>query len=489
MGKEFFAGFYLVAGTVIATYLFRAMLKKDTIGKIMARALGAGLVADMAYILYLCSNDYFLMSVSNSLVFTSIDWCLFFLLQFVVQFTGIDTKGFNETKIAYTIVGLDCLHLLANPFLECSMHYRFVQGVGGKYLQYRMQWPFFVHLTLCYIMVGWIFVCLFMKYRRVANFYRARYAVINIAFMTVIVLNIIFILIGGNVDFSILTYAILSCFLYFYVYDYKGTPAANATKAYFVEEVNNPIVFFDYEGRMLMSNRRAREVLALNDDENLDSFLQRHSYLKLTDEREQYFETTLIHKDCVIYFQIQYKFLQDKDGKTIGQFFVYDDITDKKRALIQTEYNATHDILTGTYNRNYYATFKKEIDEKGLYPVYGAIYNINGLRMINQNYGVETGDKVLKRMAWLMQQFSRVTDYVIRMDGGEMALILPETSERKANEIFQKIERRIGTFEVEGIDVTVESSYFQFEKIEDFDRLYEEARWKVVEKKKREQEE
>jgi diguanylate cyclase (GGDEF)-like protein len=486
MGKEFFAGFYLVAGTIIATYLFRAMLKKDEIGRIMARALGAGLVAIMAYILYLCTNSYLLMSMANSVMFASVDWSLFFLLQFVIRFTRSENREYNETKIAVAILLLDNLQLLLNPITEYTMRYKVVEMTGSKYLVFRMQWPFYVHLVLCYIMVVWIIASLTIKYFKVANFYRARYAVINLAFIAVILLNIVFLVIGGVVDFSIITYAVLSCFLYFFVYDYKGTPAANATKAYFVEEMNNPIVFFDYEGRMLMSNRRAREVLSLAENENLGEFLKNNSYLKLTDEREQYFETTLIHKDLVIYFQIQYKFLQDKDGKTIGSFFVYDDITDKKRALIQTEYNANHDILTGTFNRNYYASFKKMIAEKELYPVFGAIYNINGLREINQNYGVDTGDKILKRLAWLLQQFSRVTDCVIRMDGGEMALIMPATNEKKANEIYRKIERRIGTFEVSGIDVTVESSYFYFEDTEDFDRIYEEARRDIVEKKKRE---
>ena len=486
MGKEFFAGLYLVAAAVIATYLLRALSKRDKLGRSMVRALGTGVFVVLSYIVYLCANDKFWMSIGNSLVFTSIDWCLFFLLQFVRLFIGKGKPKFYEYEIMTGILLLDSVHLLLNPFYEFTMRYTVVEKHGYKFLDRDPQALFYVHLALCYAMVIWIFAVLLYKYLRVAKFYRARYAVINCAFLSVIALNAVYLVFHSPIDYSIVGYAFVGCFLYFYVYDYKGIPAANATKAYFVEEMNNPIVFFDYEGKMLMSNRRAREVLSLTEDENIEEFLKKNEYLTMNGSEEQTFETTLIHKDKVIYFQIQYKFLKDAKGKTIGSFFVYNDITEKKRALIQTEYNATHDILTGTYNRNYLPAFKEQIGEKKLYPVYGAIFDINGLRDINKLYGIETGDKVLKRMSWLMQQFSRVTDYVIRMDGGEMALILPATGERKAEEIFKRIERRIGNFEVAGLDISVTSSYFYLDNIEDFDKLYEEARSKIADKKKNE---
>lgn len=484
MGKEFFAGFYLVAGAVIAAYLFRAMTKKDPLGKSMTRAMSAGLLVVLAYILYLCVNDFRLMAIGNSLVYVGIDWCLFFLLQFSRQFVGLQKPKFHDYQILGGILAADSLHLLLNPFYDITVSYHSYVRNGAAYLEREPHTLFYVHLGLCYVMVAWIFFVLLRKYLQVARFYRSRYAMINIAFMVVIALNAAYLLVHGPIDFSILGYAFVGCFLYFYVYDYKGISAANATKAYFVEEMNNPIVFFDYEGKMLMSNRRAREILNLTEEETISEFVRKNTYLTMSDAEEQSFETTLVCKDKVIYFQIQYRFLADKNGKTIGSYFVYDDITEKKRALIQTEYNATHDILTGTYNRNYYATFKKEIGEKKLYPVYGGIFDVNGLREINKVYGLETGDRVLKRMAWLMQQFSRVTDYVIRMDGGEMALILPATTDRKAEEIFKRIERRIGNFEVVGLNITVTSSYFHLDQIEDFDKVYEEARSKIADKKK-----
>ena len=96
MEKELFAGIYLITAVVIAFYLFRAMARKDVLGKSMVRVLTAGLIIVLSYIGYLCTNDYFLMSLCNSIQFVAIDWTLFFLAQFVVLFTQSDeNRGFK----------------------------------------------------------------------------------------------------------------------------------------------------------------------------------------------------------------------------------------------------------------------------------------------------------------------------------------------------------------------------------------------------------
>lgn len=489
MEKAFFAGIYSVAATVLAVYLYRAAMKKDVLGRSMTKVLTFGLVAVLSYTVYLCTNDYFIMSFCNSLVFLCIDWDLFFLVQFCLQFTANRDADRGFYRYGSILLFLDSLHLMLNPFTEQSIGYGVVSKGKDLYLVFKPHLLFEIHLAICYVMVAAIVFILLEKCFKVAKLYRIRYAVVAAAFFAVILINVVFLLIGGIIDYSIITYAVLGCFLYFYVYDFKGEAAANATKAFFVEEMNNPIILFDYEGRLLMSNRRARELFGVQEGDNLAGFLSANPYLELGASDEQNFETTYVFKDMVFYFQIQYKYLKDNMDRAIGSVFVYNDITEKKRALIQMEYNATHDILTGTYNRNYLSSFKKEMEERKPYPIWGGVYHIRGMRHINQEYGTEVGDKALRRMAWLLQQMSRVTDYVIRIDGGEMLLILPETTEKKANDIFKKIERRLSCFDVDGIVLNADFCYFHLENIDDFDRIYEEAHCEIAKKKKRTAEE
>lgn len=485
MGKEFFAGIYFVAATIIAVYFCRTMLRKDKLGKSMAMVLLTGLIAEFGYVLYLVSNDYFFMSLSHSVVFSSIDWCLFFLLQFCILFTERTDKKWNYSKLLMVPLLIDTVQLLANVFHEHSMRYEVVYDNTNAYLRLSMRPMFYAHLTLCYFMVATIVVILIQKSLKVAKLYRIRYLAFVYAFSAVILVNVIFLIIGGYVDLSIISYAVLCCFLYFYTFDYKGTQASNATKAYFIENMNNPMIFFDYEDKMLMCNKRARELFDLSAETTRQEFFDANPYIAINGQDEQYFEATLPYKDQTLYFQIQYKFLRDISGRSIGTVLVYEDITEKKRALIQTEYNATHDMLTGTYNRNFLSTFKQMAKKERLCPMHGSIYGICEMNVLNEKYGIEFGDKAIRRMAWLLQQFSRVSDYVIRIDGSEMLLILPNTSEKKANEIFDKIARRIDGFNLNGVSIKVEHSYFYVDQIEKFEKIYEEAHQEIVESKNR----
>lgn len=483
MGKEFFAGFYFVAATVIAVYFFRTMLRKDSLGKSMAKVLFAGVIAEFGYVIYLMSDEYFFMSLSNSIVFCSIDWILFFLLRFCISFTEQEGWVAHYSKYAVVPLMVDSAVLMTNVFHEHAIKYQVISVGGHSYLRYNGQIPFYVHLAMCYIMVVSIVVVLVMKSLHVARLYRVRYMAFVHAFVLVIGVNVVFLIVGGNVDLSIISYALLCCFLYFYVFDYKGTQAENATKAYFIENMNNPMVFFDYEDKMLMCNKRARELFELSKDTTREEFLAKNPYITLGDKEEEYFEATLAYKDQTFYFQVQYKFLRDATNRSIGTVFVYEDITEKKRALIQTEYNASHDMLTGTYNRNFLSTFKQKAKEEGFCPMYGAIFGVCGMNVLNEKYGIEFGDKVIRRMAWLLQQFSRVSDFVIRIDGSEMLLILPNTNEKKARDIFQKILRRVESFNLNGIDIRVEHSYFYVDQIEKFDKNYEEAHQEIIDSK------
>lgn len=489
MEKAFFAGIYFGASIVLAVYLYRAMMKKDELGRSLTRVLFVGFVAVFSYTIYLCSNNYYVMSVCNSLVFVCIDWDLFFLIEFCLLFTSNRDMVRRTYRYGVLLLSADSLHLLLNPFFEQSIGYDVISKGRDVYLVFRPHLLFQIHLGICYVMVAVIGFILLEKCLKVARLYRVRYSVFMAAFFAVILFNVIFLLMGGRIDFSIIAYAVLGCFLHFYVFDYKGKAAANATKAYFVEEMNNPIVLFDYEGRLLMSNRRARELFGVQEGDGLSDFLRENSYLDLSGEEEQVFETSFVCKDVVYYFQIQYKYLKDNKDRAIGSVFVYNDITEKKRALIQMEYYATHDILTGTYNRNYISLFKKEMEEKKAYPIWGGVYNISGMHVINREYGTEMGDKVLRRMAWVLQQMSRVTDYLIRVDGGEMLLLLPGTAEQKAKDLFEKIERRFACFDVDGIVLNVDFSCFCIEDIGEFDKAYEEAHNANAKRKRRTEEE
>ncbi len=126
-----------------------------------------------------------------------------------------------------------------------------------------------------------------------------------------------------------------------------------------------------------------------------------------------------------------------------GRHFILSlsDITTLKLQSDLLQYKANHDVLTNLYNRQYFNDFlKAEINRVIRYdhPFTLAMFDIDHFKNINDSYGHDIGDEVLKNMADLVKNNSRDTDIVARWGGEEFMILLAETS---IDDAFAKIEQ------------------------------------------------
>ena len=107
----------------------------------------------------------------------------------------------------------------------------------------------------------------------------------------------------------------------------------------------------------------------------------------------------------------------------------------------QTErlsYDATHDGLTGLYNRSAFEEIKKA-DHGG--PVALLLIDADYFKNINDTYGHVTGDKVLIKIASILRDSFRAEDYVCRVGGDEFAVIMIHCGSNLEELIRGKAER------------------------------------------------
>ena len=69
--------------------------------------------------------------------------------------------------------------------------------------------------------------------------------------------------------------------------------------------------------------------------------------------------------------------------------------------------------------------------------------DIDYFKQVNDNWSHTTGDEVLKRVATLLQQHCRDTDYLARWGGEEFVILLPDTPLTKAQEVCDRIRQKI----------------------------------------------
>ncbi len=111
-------------------------------------------------------------------------------------------------------------------------------------------------------------------------------------------------------------------------------------------------------------------------------------------------------------------------------------------AFIQTEARATHDRLTGVLNREMLlATLTSEVERAARHykPLSVAFIDIDRFKPINDTFGHNSGDAVLRQVAEILAGAVRASDTFGRYGGEEFMLILPETLPENAVELAEEL--------------------------------------------------
>lgn len=101
-------------------------------------------------------------------------------------------------------------------------------------------------------------------------------------------------------------------------------------------------------------------------------------------------------------------------------------------------YKAEHDTLTGISNRDSFDRLR-EIMKSGTTPVALLLMDVDEYRKINDGYGRDTGDLVLKKVAKILQDQFRTSDYIARIGGDEFAVIMTDITPELKDAIINKL--------------------------------------------------
>lgn len=124
----------------------------------------------------------------------------------------------------------------------------------------------------------------------------------------------------------------------------------------------------------------------------------------------------------------------------------------------QLQYQAIHDPLTGLYNRLFLnENLERELllAERQGYQVSVVMSDLDHFKTINDCYGHQAGDAVLKVFADIMRRHARASDLDCRYGGEEFFLVLPDTSQQTASERAELIRSALVAQPVAVADSTI----------------------------------
>ncbi len=123
----------------------------------------------------------------------------------------------------------------------------------------------------------------------------------------------------------------------------------------------------------------------------------------------------------------------------------------QEKRIDELEELSTLDDLTGLRNRKFLEiqlSFAHARSRRGGEPNILVYLDLNNFKIINDIYGHEAGDKMLKYMAEVLNQAIRATDYAFRISGDEFAIIFSNSTLTGA---LQKTDAIIKTLAVSSV--------------------------------------
>jgi diguanylate cyclase (GGDEF)-like protein len=113
------------------------------------------------------------------------------------------------------------------------------------------------------------------------------------------------------------------------------------------------------------------------------------------------------------------------------------------------------DVLTGVYSRRWwFDVAAKEFSRARRYNRSFSLLmtDLDFFKQINDTYGHEAGDRVLKQFGGVLRKSCRQSDVIGRLGGEEFALLLPETSSEAAQHMATRITEACQAMVLDSID-------------------------------------
>ena len=272
------------------------------------------------------------------------------------------------------------------------------------------------------------------------------------------------------------------------------------------------IVMFDINYRILIASKSANEVLGFEGDclvgENILQFFVDKESKRIEKNIRRVFNENNIgttnyrgkkNNNSTIY-EVNSRAIKDENGNSINLVSIIRDVTQKatlEEALearekqykelakelelknISLSERVSIDNLTGIKNRYYFdERIKEEVDlakrQKASFSL--LLFDLDHFKLVNDNFGHDVGDKVLKRVTDAVSKIIRSYDIFARWGGEEFVVLMPNTTEAEAVPAAEKIRKTVEDISHPDIEkITISIGIAIWELDDDVDQIFVKA--------------
>ncbi len=376
--------------------------------------------------------------IGYAVFYIGMDIMLFFLLRFVLYYCELSHRFSWYVWVFRVLTTLDIVSILSNfrfhhvyniitiaPEVRPETEFdtltsgttwftdRVYYGVqGGSY--------YYVHGILVVLAVLTGVTILLWKASRNAAIYWIRYFLIAVSLLVAAIWTVSVMVSNSPVDASLIGYAITGLLIEFFTFYYKPATLINNLLSASIRSSDNGIVLFDNTKKVVFLNQSFAEMFGIDQDDGKAAakiffdligkseipsgscrFVRR-----ITDEKIGY--------DVIYEFEVSDVY--DNRREYCGFYVKVNDRTDEEVELEKERFLASHDSLTGLYNISaLYRLTDEKLALRGDTEYVAVVSNISGFKVINDVFGTDRADDLLKQIAVKFQEITGPEDYIGRI--------------------------------------------------------------------------
>lgn len=442
---------------------------RKPIGKEVGRLLLTTLLPIAGNILLLIAHNGEVAQAAYFVFLLGTDIMFLYLIRFTVAYCNFWGRSFWVYRTMQVLTVLDGVQLALNPVFKHA--YRIAESPlpdGDVYYHILSGQGHIAHLLLSAVYLAIVVTTLLARIHRTPKAYVERYVIVLVSIIMTTAWQVICIFAHGQLDTSMIGYAVCGLLIFYFSLCYKPAILLWYMMRAIVSNLNNGIMFFDLDGKCIYANESARRFADARDELQLEEkipLLQKIFSLSREDLMQEFEKDIAIdagwkkraqeeeihgeeirhreegdcdcgeddfHRDDRLYYHVEYHILTDRHGARSGVFFSIQDRTAEERKSRWECYRASHDMMTGLYNRDGFCEKVREIltrtqketgsiDEvRGRYLILST--NIRNFKMVNELFGKESGDRILQEFVSMLKRYAREDSVLARLSGDRFAV-------------------------------------------------------------------
>ncbi|WP_147532838.1 histidine kinase N-terminal 7TM domain-containing diguanylate cyclase [Bacillus marasmi] len=253
-------------------------------------------------------------------------------------------------------------------------------------------------------------------------------------------------------DFTTLGFALFALAFSVALFKFDFLKLKEVAREFVFDEVNEGIIVVDNNNRIIDFNRSAQKMFAW--------LIPNHLGMSLL----EFEEGRLIGVNTKEKFKVNIKCCNKtrhvgftvtpvlSNQKYVGKILIFQDITEQVVAMEELKKIATHDTLSGVYNRRKLMNEgEKEFYRAQRYQTHlsALMLDIDYFKKINDTYGHLAGDMVIKCLASQCQLNIRQSDIIGRYGGEEFLILAPNTDINQTFKLAEDLRKIVEDMEIE----------------------------------------